>query len=127
MKDKYVERRPLVEALLKDYPHCEACLIWASYDFIHGKIPSMFVRQNKTQDVHELVNRSQGGSILDRKNLFTICRSCHSRVTVHPKEAEIVGLHLESWCNTESGLAEAARVRAAWKDGTATEPYWIKE
>lgn len=102
-EDKYVHRRQLVKSILESNQECVACIIYTvhdriTYDFPVGN-PTRFVRTNKTTDVHELVNRSQGGSILDMDNLLAVCRSCHSRITTEPKEAEVLGLHLESWCN----------------------------
>tara|TARA_R110000803_G_scaffold37598_13_gene81118 strand:- start:17483 stop:17908 length:426 start_codon:yes stop_codon:yes gene_type:complete len=120
MKDKYVERRALVKDLLSERPFCEACLIFASKDGKHS-----MVGINHSMDIHELVNRSQGGSILELNNLLAVCRLCHTRITVNPKEAELLGLHLESWCNTDQHLQEAERVRNDWKNGDATKPYWF--
>jgi len=122
MKTKYVERRSLVEEMLKNEPTCTACLIFAAYDGKQG-----VVQVNPTQDVHELVNRSQGGSILERENLIAVCRPCHTRITIRPKQAEELGLHLESWCYTEKHLKEAERVRNEWKIGIATKPYWFSD
>ena len=122
MKDKYVERRSIVKDMLTTQPACDACLIFAAYDGERG-----VVRVNQTIDVHELVNRSQGGSILERDNLLTVCRPCHTRITIRPKQAERLGLHLESWCNSEAHLQEAARVREDWIKGIATKPYWMEE
>jgi hypothetical protein len=122
MSDKYVERRSLVKELLSEQPYCEACLIFAVKD---GK-PGV-VGVNHSMDIHELINRSQGGSILQRTNLLAVCRLCHTRITVSPKEAELLGLHLESWCNTDQHFHEAKRVRNEWKNGTATKPYWFSD
>lgn len=122
MQTKYVERRALVEDLLSERPFCEACVVFAVYDGKQGA-----VNLNRTDDIHELVNRSQGGSILDRPNLLAVCRPCHTRITVRPKQAEELGLHLESWCNTEEHLTEAERVRNEWKNGIATKPYWFSD
>jgi len=120
MKDKYVERRALVKGLLSERRFCEACLIFAAKDGKHS-----MVGINHSMDIHELVNRSQGGSILELNNLLAVCRLCHTRITVNPKEAELLGLHLESWCNTDQHLQEAERVRNDWKNGDATKPYWF--
>lgn len=122
MQTKYVERRALVEELLTERPFCEACVVFAVYDGKQGA-----VNLNRTDDIHELVNRSQGGSILDRINLLAVCRSCHTRITVRPKQAEELGLHLESWCNTKEHLTEAERVRNEWKNGIVTKPYWLSD
>ena len=127
MSDKYVERRSLVESMLKQYPKCDACIIYTVFDSYQKYDNPSFgvIRRNNTVDIHELVNRSQGGSILDITNLIAVCRSCHSRITVNPKEAELLGLHLESWCNTEENYSEAKRVRDCWRNGIPTKPEWI--
>ena len=120
MDAKYVERREIVEDMLKSYPHCVACEIF----HVKDRKPGLsYVRPS--QDVHELINRSQGGSIFDSRNLLTLCRAYHSRITINPKEAEGLGLHLESWCNTDLHFNEAKRVRDEWQTGTTTAPYWF--
>jgi 5-methylcytosine-specific restriction endonuclease McrA len=75
----YRQRRPLVAALLAERPICERC----------GTNPS--------DDVHEVVSRARGGSILDRSNLVAICRSCHRFLTDHPAQAHAEGLMKHSW------------------------------
>ena len=55
----YELRRPFVEKILSERPFCQACKVFAQYD---EKVT--FV-QNKSTDVHEIIRRSQGGSILD--------------------------------------------------------------
>lgn len=122
MKTKYVDRRSLVEEMLEAEPTCKACLIFAAYEGTQG-----VVRLNYTRDIHELVNRSQGGSILERDNLIAVCRPCHTRITIRPKQAEELGLHLESWCNSKKHFEEAARVRSEWMNGRAAKPYWMEE
>lgn len=113
----YKQRRPLVEEMLREQPGCQACIIRAAY------LKQATVNQRPATDVHELKRRSQGGSILDRKNLITICRPCHNWVTTHPHEAEMLGLHLPGWAKDDM-WDEAKRVRNSWLDGICTEPYW---
>lgn len=87
----YVERRKIVSSMLAEYPFCFACPVFAKHDglttFIH----------KKSVDVHELVRRSQGGSILDEENLVTVCRNCHSRIGAEPSLAFSLGLAKHSW------------------------------
>jgi hypothetical protein len=118
MVKKYVERRKIVGEMLQLHKHCEACIIWGAFD------NKPRVKQRRTQDVHELVNRSQGGSILEDRNLFAICRPCHTRVTESPYDSMVTGLHMPSWCKTDHHYAEAKRVRESWKEGIPTTPYW---
>lgn len=133
MKDKYVERRKVVEQMLQSQK-CSACVVYHVYDgymrlpdpksaFSAPKLGVCHVR--KTQDVHEIVNRSQGGDILDKSNLLAVCRPCHRRITENPLEAEMVGLHLPRWLNTPAGLAEAKRIRINFINGKFTEPFWV--
>lgn len=42
-------------------------------------------------DVHEVLSRARGGSILDPDNCLTLCRLHHDWVTTHPAEAEAGG------------------------------------
>ena len=75
----YTQRRPIVVRLLDSFPICVRC----------GTNPS--------DDVHEIVSRARGGSILDPKNLVCLCRRCHAWVTTHPQEAEAEGWSAPSW------------------------------
>lgn len=124
MSAQYVERREIVGRLLKERPYCEACMVWGGYDAVNGLLESLVVHQQMSKDIHELVNRSQGGSILEEQNLLAVCRQCHSRITRDPTTAETIGLHLESWCNHPPYYVEAERLRRDWKNGITTEPYW---
>jgi 5-methylcytosine-specific restriction endonuclease McrA len=85
-EEKYKERRPLVKRLLEEKPWCEACPVFAEHD---GLITYQ-IRQSV--DVHEIVRRSQGGSILDESNLMCVCRQCHSRIGNYPQLAFDLGL-----------------------------------
>ena len=48
-------------------------------------------------DCHELVRRSQGGSISELSNLIPLCRPCHRHVTENPEQAHAEGFHKWSW------------------------------
>lgn len=74
----YVKRRRLVADLLAERGSCEA------------GIPEMCT--GRAVDVHELLSRARGGSILDPDGLLVLCRRCHDHVTVHPVWAEAHGL-----------------------------------
>lgn len=88
---EYRSRRPLVARLLEERPWCEACPTFATYDD-----KPIYVR-NRSQDIHEIVRRSQGGSILDESNLLAVCRSCHNRIGAHPALAFELGLAKHGW------------------------------
>lgn len=132
MKDKYVERRKIVSEMLKS-EKCSACVIFHVYDG-YSRMPDNpsipheprfgVCHVRKTQDVHEIVNRSQGGSILDPDNLLAVCRPCHRRITENPIEAQAVGLHLPRWLNTKAGLSEARRIRITLINGKMTQGFW---
>lgn len=92
---EYVERRKVVSRLLGERPWCEACPIYARKD---EKIS--YVRR-KSQDIHELKRRSQGGSILDEENLMAVCRRCHERIGANPAESFELGLSVHGWENSK--------------------------
>lgn len=91
MDEVYVERRKLVEKVLKERPLCEACKIFAAHD---GK--AVF-NHHLSRDLHEIVRRSQGGSILDEKNILAVCRPCHTRIGASPQLAFDLGLAKHGW------------------------------
>ena len=88
---EYRLRRPLVARLLEERPLCEACPVFAVYD------EKTTYRRNAAVDVHELIRRSQGGSILDEANLMCVCRPCHTRIGNNPQLAFDLGLAKHSW------------------------------
>lgn len=73
-------RRALVARLLAERPECQAGpRIGTACDG-----PSV--------DVHEILARSAGGSILDESNCLCVCRRHHTWIGDHPKEALALGL-----------------------------------
>ena len=78
MSAVYVKRRILVAVFLAERPFCEAA------------IPGLCT--GRTVDVHELLSRARGGSILDEDGLLALCRACHDHVTAEPLWAEGHGL-----------------------------------
>jgi 5-methylcytosine-specific restriction endonuclease McrA len=90
---EYVIRRKIVERLLSERPYCEACPKFAKHD---GKLT--YVRRGSV-DIHELVRRSQGGSILEEENLLAVCRACHDRIGRSPQLAFDLGLAKHGWEN----------------------------
>lgn len=61
-------RGPLVAEILAETPRCEYPRCW-----------------RKPSDVHEVLRRSQGASIVDREGLRALCRPHHDEVTFHPR------------------------------------------
>lgn len=90
-EEKYVDRRKLVQKILKERPLCEACKVFAKHD---GKVT---YNHHLSRDLHEIIRRSQGGSILDESNILAVCRPCHVRITANPKLAFDLGLAKQSW------------------------------
>jgi 5-methylcytosine-specific restriction endonuclease McrA len=88
---EYRQRRPLVQKLLEERPWCEACGKFAEHDGL-----SVYKR-NRSQDIHEIIRRSQGGSILDESNLMAVCRPCHTRIGNNPQLAFELGLAKHGW------------------------------
>lgn len=88
---EYRLRRPLVKRLLEERPWCEACPVFADHDekVTYNRRPSV--------DIHEIIRRSQMGSILDESNLLAVCRACHGRIGNHPQLAFDLGLAKHGW------------------------------
>jgi hypothetical protein len=87
----YELRRPFVEKILNERPFCQACKVFAQHD---EKVTFI---QNNSMDVHEIIRRSQGGSILDEENVLAVCRPCHTRIGNYPQLAFDLGLAKHSW------------------------------
>jgi len=115
----YRQRRPLVERLLRERPACEACPVFAAYDgaVVYNRRPS--------SDIHELKRRSQGGSILEERNLLSICRQCHTNIGNNPALSESLGLALPGWAH-DWMYDEAYHVRLSWTSGEPATPEWLK-
>jgi|9_EtaG_2_1085328.scaffolds.fasta_scaffold132736_1 hypothetical protein len=135
-KEVYKTRRVLVKEILESRPECEACMPFSVFDRLDMKTRSWsdkpsnalgVIRTKRSQDVHELVNRSQGGDILDLPNLLAVCRPCHTRITENPDDSELLGLHVPSWCYNKEYLDDARRVRESWGSGIPAVPRWIDD
>lgn len=98
MKAKYagsgaVEgRRAFVARILAERPACQACPRIAAIDWA---VAARCGR--RSVDVHELLARSAGGSILDDANVLAVCRSAHDWIGDHPLEALALGLRLSRY------------------------------
>lgn len=90
-QDEYKLRVPLVRRLLEEKPFCEACPVFAEHDGL------ITYRRQRSVDIHEIVRRSQGGSILDESNLLAVCRPCHNRIGREPELAFELGLAKHGW------------------------------
>ena len=74
----YVQRRKLVAEILDDAV-CARC------------------QSARATEVHEILTRARGGSILDKDNCVALCHNCHSFITVNPKQAHDEGFMRHSW------------------------------
>ena len=83
MEAKYRERRSLVAQMLDEKPVCERC------------------DAARSTDIHEVLSRARGGSILDPENLVALCRQCHSFITQNPLVAHAEGWSKHSWENDD--------------------------
>jgi len=90
-EQEYVERRKLVSRMLDERRYCEACPVFARHDGL-----ATYTR-NGSVDIHELVRRSQGGSILEESNCIAVCRPCHTRIGNYPQLAFDLGLAKHGW------------------------------
>jgi hypothetical protein len=91
-----VSRRIFVKDILEARPECEAkingiCGHWAT-------------------DVHEILTRARGGSILDPENVLALCRMCHTYITDNPAFSQEHGFTVHSWA-TSADLIAAQRAR----------------
>ena len=70
-------------------------------------------------DVHEILTRGRGGSIIEPENCLALCRSCHFFITTEPAWAKQNGF-VVSWSVTiDADLAAAKRARHAFVFGNA--------
>lgn len=75
----YTRRRQLVAELLGEHPICQRC------------------GAARSTEVHEVLSRARGGSILDRDNCRALCHRCHRWITEHPQQATDEGWLRHSW------------------------------
>lgn len=52
---------------------------------------------NDSYDVHEVITRARGGSILEPDNVKALCRKHHDWIHAHPEDATALGLLAPSW------------------------------
>ena len=83
-------RRALVARLLSERPWCEACETLDRPEEITPLPGERLVM--RSQDVHEILPRSAGGSLTEPGNLLCLCRGCHMYLHAHPARAMELGL-----------------------------------
>ena len=85
-------RAALVARLLAERPVCQAGglrAVAAGYSPDQRELVGCTVRSD---DVHEILPRSAGGSISDEVNLICVCRADHDWLHRNPVEAKKLGL-----------------------------------
>ena len=135
MSATYVKRRKLVKDRLGEGTECEACMAVNVFHRIEMKKArswsekpsntSGIIVTKQAVDVHEIVNRSQGGDILDEKILLNVCRDCHMFITENPFNSSLLGLHLSGSMYKDEYIAEAKRVRDSWSKGIPAVPAYF--
>ena len=90
-EELYVIRREFVKRILDERPLCQACRVFADYE------KKKVFNQHLSRDVHELVRRSQGGSIIEDSNVLAVCRPCHVKIGNNPQLAFDLGLAKHGW------------------------------
>lgn len=96
------KRVKFVSEVLAEVPFCEARLEGCT---------------GRSIDVHEILTRAHGGSIIDRENVAALCRRCHGFITVNPEWSLLNGWMLSSWSNKED--VEKARLARSESLGRA--------
>jgi hypothetical protein len=97
------ERRALVARLLSERPTCEALSHLRSIVNTLGDddqrivVTAMRGCTLRSSEVHEVLSRARGGSILDESNCLCLCHTCHAWVTTHPRLATMAGLLKSRW------------------------------
>lgn len=83
------ERKKLTDAMKREGP--VMCQFYEAVGRALAEISSM-PGCGYADDLHEIVSRARGGSIVDPENVVPLCREHHRWVTEHPLEAEKLGL-----------------------------------
>lgn len=97
------ERKAFVARILRERPQCE------SRHFLRPIVGTLTgVDQDRvlaalrgctwqSTEVHELLSRARGGSIVDDSNTASLCHTCHAWVTTEPRLAKLAGLQRSRW------------------------------
>ncbi len=102
-----VERSKMVRQELQARPYCEAGPIIFKHEVDTLGIALVRARgrdymgqcTNRSVDIHEPLQRSHGGSIVDPENTISLCRRCHDWIHNHPKESIELGLLKSAYGN----------------------------
>ena len=105
-------RRSFVKKIINDRMMCEARIQGCTY------MPT---------DVHEILTRGRGGSIIDEDNVLALCRNCHHFITNEPAWAKENGFVVSWSVNMEADLAAAERARHSFVFGMVGDFYEDKD
>jgi len=134
MKKAYVRRRQLVKDRLGEGVECQACMPINVFHRIEMKARSWddrpsnrsgIIATKQAVDVHEIINRSQGGDFLDERILLNVCRDCHMFITENPFNSSLLGLHLSGSMYKDIYIEDADRVRESWSKGIPAVPFYM--
>lgn len=97
------ERRAFVERILRERPTCEglghlrAIVNTLGEDDRKVVVDAMRDCTWRSTEVHEVLSRARGGSIVDDDNVLALDHYCHAWVTTHPRLASMAGLLKSRW------------------------------
>ncbi len=97
------ERRAFVARILSERPQCEARnylrpIVAGLEDRDQLRVVGVLRRCTwKATEVHELLSRARGGSIVEDANVASLCHWCHGWVTENPRLATMAGLQRSRW------------------------------
>ena len=74
-------------------------------------------------DVHEILTRGRGGSIIDENNVLALCRTCHHFITNEPAWATENGFVVSWSISMEADRAAAERARHSFVFGLVGDFY----
>lgn len=97
------ERKAFVVRIIRERPQCEARnylrpivgrLVGKDRDRVLAALRGCTW---KSTEVHELLSRARGGSIVEDDNVASLCHGCHGWVTTEPRLATMAGLQRSRW------------------------------
>jgi hypothetical protein len=97
------ERRAFVARILSERPQCEARhylrpIVSGLDDIDQGRVLAALRGCTwQASEVHELLSRARGGSIVEDANVASLCHWCHGWVTTEPRLATMAGLQRSRW------------------------------
>lgn len=97
------ERKAFVTRILTERPQCEArnylrpivgTLVGKDQDRVLAALRGCTWQSS---EVHELLSRARGGSIVEDANVASLCHWCHAWVTTEPRLSALAGLQRSRW------------------------------